>query len=87
MMILKVSLLAFVVAALAIIWVLLLNTSYAWINSSSNLRVHDIPVLTGRVLCNPWTQMISCAAARGSRPWISLGAGLARSMPTAQNRR
>ncbi len=39
MRILKVSLFAFAVAALAIIWLLLLNTSYAWINSSSNLRV------------------------------------------------
>jgi len=39
MRILKVSLFAFAVAALAISWLLLLNTSYAWINSSSNLRV------------------------------------------------
>lgn len=39
MRILKISLFAFAVAALAIIWLLLLNTSYTWINSSSNLRV------------------------------------------------
>jgi hypothetical protein len=39
MRILKVALFAFAVAALAITWLILLNTSYAWINSTSNLRV------------------------------------------------
>jgi hypothetical protein len=39
MRILKIAVFALGVAALVIAWLLLLNTSYAWISSSSNLRV------------------------------------------------
>ena len=39
MRILKVPLLMVLVAALAVAWLLLLNTSYAWISSASTARV------------------------------------------------
>ena len=39
MRMLRVALFALGIAAVAIAWLVLLNTSYAWINSASNLRV------------------------------------------------